>query len=162
MKIVKELLEVFYYLACNRVKKYLTEEEQKRIPLFEVFIKELIFTDNKIQINKRLLPRAENGGHIYRYRKCSYIMEENKDKLRCLARIRNARYGGQCEKSANEKSECYLCTSHDKKYKKYGYLYYGFITEKRYIRYPPEMKGRCKIWLNAEEEEENLIGVLRC
>ena len=76
---------------------------------------------------------------------------------RCLARVRNDRYGGQCTKSVHEKSRNSLCLRHEKTLQKKGVLDYGYITEKRSNNRP---KGDTRPWKNTEEEEINLIGVL--
>lgn len=154
--ISEDMLRIFHYLAVEGVSKDLTEEERQKIPSFEKFLENITITEDKIKIDKRKLPRAENSKTGYIYRKSSYLMADS--RARCLARVRNDRYGGQCTKSCHETSKNSLCLRHEKNIIKNGYLYYGYITEKRYIR---RSGSNSKTWKNTDEEEDNLIDVLR-
>ena len=153
--ISKDFLQSIYFLAVQGVLDKLTEEEKERIPSFENFLENTTLTDEKIKIDKRKLPRGEATNHAYIHRKSGYKMEDG--KRRCLARVRNDRYGGQCTKSVHKDSKNNLCLRHEKTLEKKGVLDYSYITERRHNNRPG---GDTRPWKNTEEEEINLIGVL--
>ena len=154
--ISKDFLKSIYYVAIESIINDLSEEEKKKIPSFEEFINNLTITKNKIKIKKNMLPRGEGTRHSYIERKSSYNMSDARP--RCLARVRNDRWGGQCTKSVHESSRNNLCLRHEKTLEKKKQLDYGYITEKRCINRPG---GNSRPWKNTEEEEDNLIGVLK-
>ena len=131
--------------------------------LFKEYVAEWVNKDkqikdyqDKIKIKKGMLPRGEGTRHSFIDRESSYTMEDGRP--RCLARIRNDRCGGQCTKSVHESSRNNLCLKHEKKLTDKKQLEYGYITEKRCNNRPG---GNTRPWKNTDEEENNLIGVLK-
>ena len=154
--ISKDFLQTLYYLAVESLIQDLTEEEKKKVPSFDDFVNSLVITKKKIKIKKKMMPRGEGTRHSFIDRESSYTMEDGRP--RCLARIRNDRCGGQCTKSVHESSRNNLCLKHEKKLTDKKQLEYGYITEKRCNNRPG---GNTRPWKNTDEEENNLIGVLK-
>jgi hypothetical protein len=154
--ISKDFLKSIYFVAIESIINDLSEEEKKKVPSFDEFINSLVITKKKIKIKKNMLPRGEGTRHSYIERKSSYTTSDARP--RCLARVRNDRWGGQCTNSVHESSRNNLCLRHEKTLEKKKQLDYGYITEKRCNN---RSGGDSRPWKNTEEEEYNLIGVLK-
>jgi len=148
MSLTDSIKRAFYDVAVERViKKHpeWTKEDIERKAGFEESEKCIKIDNDRIKFDNWKMPTQSS--HVYSQRKSSYRTGE--DSKRCMARICNDWYGGQCKSKAKEGD---LCGRHINVVKSHGKLLFSRINKPREINLP-EKEMQQKRWRNTPEEE---------